>query len=140
MEVRFTLVLFFMLMPLSVAAQPRIDTLKTRDSSIMILMSEDNTWSLLRDGRPVPASDLSAVMDIIFPDRKHGLKKSDSGDAESVETFFGVQGESVAYQVKKGDTLSAIARKFGISVEELCRLNSIKKNGILSIGQTIKIR
>ena len=46
--------------------------------------------------------------------------------------------KAVSYSVKKGDTLSSIARKHGTTVEKLCRLNGIKSTSVLRAGQTIK--
>ncbi|GMN07112.1 glucosaminidase domain-containing protein [Croceitalea sp. MTPC5] len=43
------------------------------------------------------------------------------------------------HKVVKGDTLYGISRKYGISVDEIMRLNSLK-NTNLSIGQTINLR
>src|SRR5699024_4272248 len=42
------------------------------------------------------------------------------------------------YIVKKGDTLYGIANKYGVSVEELKRLNNLGSNS-LSIGQVLQI-
>ena len=42
------------------------------------------------------------------------------------------------YKVRTGDTLSKIARKNGISVDHLCRLNNISRNKVLRVGQIIK--
>ncbi len=44
----------------------------------------------------------------------------------------------ITYQVKKGDTLIKIARKFGISVKEIKKCNRIK-DSIIRIGQVLKI-
>ena len=44
------------------------------------------------------------------------------------------------HRVKSGETLGAIARKYGTSVAELCRLNNIKSTSILSIGQPLQFR
>ncbi|MBO7099646.1 MAG: peptidoglycan DD-metalloendopeptidase family protein [Bacteroidaceae bacterium] len=42
------------------------------------------------------------------------------------------------HKVKSGETLSSIAKKYHTSVKELCRLNGIKQNSTLSIGQILK--
>ena len=42
------------------------------------------------------------------------------------------------YTVRKGDTLSGISIKLGISVDRICQLNSIRRNGILRIGQRLR--
>ena len=44
------------------------------------------------------------------------------------------------HKVKKGETVSGIARKHGISVEELCSLNHIRKSVRLNPGQILKVR
>jgi murein DD-endopeptidase MepM/ murein hydrolase activator NlpD len=44
------------------------------------------------------------------------------------------------HQVKQGETLSLIARKYRTSVAELCRLNGISQTSKLSIGQSIQFR
>jgi spore germination protein YaaH len=41
--------------------------------------------------------------------------------------------------VKQGDTLSAIAQRYGTTVSKLCQLNGISKTSILRIGQKIKV-
>ena len=47
-------------------------------------------------------------------------------------------GDIIYHRIKSGDTLGAIARKYGISVTQLCRLNGIKSNKILRIGSTLR--
>lgn len=42
--------------------------------------------------------------------------------------------------VRRGDTLSAIARRYGTSVNTLCRLNGIKQTAILPLGKRIRYR
>ncbi|NLO90296.1 MAG: LysM peptidoglycan-binding domain-containing protein, partial [Clostridia bacterium] len=41
--------------------------------------------------------------------------------------------------VKKGDTLSHIAKRFGTTVNELARLNNIKNPNLIYVGQKLKI-
>jgi len=44
------------------------------------------------------------------------------------------------HSVKSGDTLSAIASKYGTSINTLCDLNGISRNGTLHIGQKIRYK
>ncbi len=44
----------------------------------------------------------------------------------------------VYHRVKSGDTLGKIARIYGTSVHELCRLNGLKGTSVLRIGQSIR--
>ncbi|MDR0955262.1 MAG: peptidoglycan DD-metalloendopeptidase family protein [Rikenellaceae bacterium] len=46
----------------------------------------------------------------------------------------------VVHTVQRGDTLYAIARKYGLTVEQLCQLNGIAREGILSLGQQLKLK
>ena len=45
---------------------------------------------------------------------------------------------SLLYVVKKGDSLWSIARKYGLSVDSLKKLNNLNSN-MLTIGQTLKV-
>ena len=60
--------------------------------------------------------------------RKNGTK--------SVET----SGDLRIYKVKRGETLTAIAKKTGTTVAELCKINNIKKSSRLATGQIIRYR
>lgn len=52
-----------------------------------------------------------------------------------------VQARTNAYhKVKKGETLGSIARKYGVSVSSLTRLNGISTRTILRIGQNLRVR
>jgi murein DD-endopeptidase MepM/ murein hydrolase activator NlpD len=55
--------------------------------------------------------------------------------------IYSTSADAVAvHRVKQGETLSLIARKYGTSVAELCRLNGISQTSRLSIGQAIRFR
>jgi murein DD-endopeptidase MepM/ murein hydrolase activator NlpD len=43
------------------------------------------------------------------------------------------------YNIRKGDTLSIIARRYGTSVTLLCRMNGIKANTNLQVGRKLKV-
>lgn len=48
--------------------------------------------------------------------------------------------DAVYYKVKKGDTLGGIAKKYGTTVNAICRLNGISSKKILQIGQRLRVR
>jgi hypothetical protein len=50
------------------------------------------------------------------------------------------RGRTAMLQVKKGDTLSSIARKYSVNVHELCRWNGISEKASLRPGQKLTIR
>lgn len=43
------------------------------------------------------------------------------------------------YEIKKGDTLWDISRKYQVDLDTLMVMNNLNKNSVLSIGQTIKV-
>ncbi|MCD8288195.1 MAG: peptidoglycan DD-metalloendopeptidase family protein [Porphyromonadaceae bacterium] len=58
---------------------------------------------------------------------------------KGTETYYANGVTYSVYRVKKGDTLSGIARKYRTSVNTLCRLNKISPKRTLKIGQPIRI-
>ena len=42
--------------------------------------------------------------------------------------------------IKSGESLYLVSKKYGVSVNDLLKLNGLSKNSILSIGQKIRIR
>ena len=46
-------------------------------------------------------------------------------------------GGGARHTVQKGETLFSIARRYGLSVEQLCRLNDMTKTSVIHPGQTL---
>lgn len=74
--------------------------------------------------------------------QKHGrlpyVDYSDAGGSAPVVTPPASGGETV-YTVKKGDTLSAIAAKYGTTYQEIAAYNGIANPNLIRVGQKIKI-
>ena len=49
-------------------------------------------------------------------------------------------GSQIPYQVQPGDTLETIARKSGVTVEQLVRWNNIQDVNVIPVGTTLKIK
>lgn len=49
-------------------------------------------------------------------------------------------GGQMYYRVRSGDSLWRISRRYGTSVDRLCRLNGISRNSTLRIGKTLRVR
>ena len=65
----------------------------------------------------------------------------DEIEAEKQEEAERKAAAAIQYHtVRSGDTLGAIARKYGTSVNRLCQLNNIKSTSILRIGQRLRVR
>ena len=50
-----------------------------------------------------------------------------------------VSGDVKYHRVQKGDTLGAIARRYGTSVKNICNLNNITTKTVLRVGKSIRI-
>lgn len=48
--------------------------------------------------------------------------------------------QSVVHRVRSGETLSSIARRYGVRVSTITRLNNISVNSTLRVGQQLRIR
>ena len=58
--------------------------------------------------------------------------------SRSAASTAAADGKGVYYKVKNGDTLSKIAIKQGVSVNQLCKLNGITTKTVLRIGQVLR--
>lgn len=76
-------------------------------------------------------------------DRKNKLTKAGynySPVQNKVNELLNSKNKPVYYTVKKGDTLSAIAKKYNTTVDYLVKLNNIKNKNIININQKLKIK
>ena len=55
------------------------------------------------------------------------------------EAAGGVQQGLIVYVVKKGDTLTKIAHRYGVTVADLVRWNNIANPNLILVGQKIRI-
>lgn len=72
---------------------------------------------------------------------KSQKKSNDETDARHTESRSEKQGKYVYYQVKDGDTLWSISRKFeGVSEKDIMALNNISNARYIAVGQKLKIQ
>ena len=50
------------------------------------------------------------------------------------------QGKKVYHTVKKGENLSKIAKRYGTTVSNICKLNGIRANKALRVGQKLRVK
>jgi murein DD-endopeptidase MepM/ murein hydrolase activator NlpD len=82
-------------------------------------------------GQPIPPRNLI--------DWENFTAKSDTVNLNAQYFAYVKEIEQIRYYVvHKGDTLSGISKKTGISVSKLCQLNNIKKTTLLRIGQRLR--
>lgn len=75
-----------------------------------------------------------AIISTSTPDNELASKDKSS---ESTNKF--VSGEVKYHRIQRGDTLGAISKKYGTSINELCKLNNISSRTVLRIGRSIRI-
>ena len=73
----------------------------------------------------VPRQDIFVFRNVKINGRKSNIYTSSTN-------------QMVYHRVKSGDTLGKIARMYGMTVNELCRLNGLKSTSTLRIGQSIR--
>ena len=49
-------------------------------------------------------------------------------------------GSILPYRVQPGDSLSVIAKKYNVTIEQLTQWNDIKDPSMLTVGQQLKIK
>ncbi|MDR1918319.1 MAG: peptidoglycan DD-metalloendopeptidase family protein [Tannerellaceae bacterium] len=59
-------------------------------------------------------------------------------NGRSSNIYTSAENQVVFHRVKSGDTLGAIARRYGTTVGELCRLNGLKTTSTLRVGQSLR--
>ena len=60
------------------------------------------------------------------------------GLEEGSHTMNDVEATPVYHRIKSGDTLGAIAKRYGTSVSKLCELNGITKTTVLRLGRSLR--
>lgn len=83
------------------------------------------------------------LRDTVFTLKKHYFSiysHEGQSDHESEIASTQVAPKNVTHKVKKGDTLSSIAKKYGTTVSKLCKLNGINEKTTLKIGQKIIVQ
>ena len=88
-----------------------------------------DVFDLISDTLILTKKDLSAYRKVRTVRNRKKVKKP-----ENIAT-----GENY-YIIKKGDSLSKIARKNYTSVDALCQMNNLNRNSILKIGKSIRVQ
>lgn len=129
----------------------RYDRLKGKNHSVLariFYMPQTYDWlfshSLKDDGRKVSKeysiglSDFNTAYKGLSPPSWNNIKLVSQLPAGTDN--YTVESKAKYHKVKRGDTLSAIAKRNHTTVKKLCHLNGIKESSILRIGQKIKVR
>ena len=77
------------------------------------------------DGKEASAEDILAYL-------------SEEEKAKREEEYR--KSQEVYHTIKSGDMLGSISRRYGVSIDQICRLNNISRNTILQINRRLRIR
>ena len=107
--------------------------------SITYTVQRGNTLSQIAREYNVSVEHIVELNDIenpnlIFPGQKLRITESDVTDLSPVDNNI-----DVYYVVKSGDTLNGIAKRFGITLNDILQYNDIQNPNLIYPGQTIKI-
>ena len=106
---------------------------------IIYTVQRGNTLSQIAREYNVSVEHIVELNDIenpnlIYPGQKLRITESDVTDFSPVDNTI-----QVYYVVKEGDTLNGIAKRFGITLNEILQYNDIQNPNLIYPGQTIKI-
>lgn len=97
----------------------------TKDKNYVLTIPQSEVTQFILRHNDIVAKDTVYLAEYIKQDTKTG---------ENI-----IQGNSIQYRIKSGDTLGAIAIKHGVTVSQLMQWNNLKSAHKLSIGQRLDI-
>ena len=93
-------------------------------------------------GHPINPNEL---IDFNAKNLKHHTFTVDRSYFTSTNPYESVHGGGSSaggknyYKIRRGDTLGKIARRYGTSVKQLCRLNGISSRTTLRVGRSLRV-
>lgn len=97
----------------------------------------------LKDANGLVSNLILVGQKLRIPGKSGGKKKrsiSRPSSAASAKLMAkAVNGESVFYSVKKGDTLTSIARRHGVTVSALVKFNALSRRSVIYPGQKLEM-
>ncbi|QJB55617.1 lytic transglycosylase domain-containing protein [Pseudodesulfovibrio sp. zrk46] len=108
-----------------------------------VVRNGDTLWSIsqkfgttvntIKRSNGLRSSRLKVGQKLYIPNNSGAATKQAVKDAGKVKT------QLVRYKVRRGDNLTSIARKFGVTVSELKKWNSLNRKGTIYAGQRLKV-
>lgn len=123
---------------LRIATNSTVHGSETRGTgSIIYTVQRGNTLSQIANAYGVTVSHIVEINNItnpnlIYPGQKLRITEGTNSNLNPII-------QNNFYTVQRGDTLSGIARRYGISVQYLVRLNGISNPNLIYPGQMLKI-
>ena len=90
-------------------------------------------------GQAIDPTELVDFDNFCTYDMSYIFEKSKINAISKNNKNYSASGQYAKYhRVRNGDTLSVIAKRYGVSVNTLCRLNGIKATTILKVGRVLR--
>ena len=108
-----------------------------------VTVGEGETLSTIADRHGVPVSTLMALNSLKNPNHVEAgqvLKLKGASTTTAKPTTFSYTPEATQHVVRKGESLSAIARGYGLPVNQLVALNAIEDPNNVHAGSTLKLK
>ncbi|KAB1438999.1 LysM peptidoglycan-binding domain-containing protein [Pseudodesulfovibrio senegalensis] len=118
----------------AIAAKKGNYVVKRGDSLWSISKRYRISVSTLKSANGLGSSRLKPGMKLFIPDHSSAATRTAAKKAESAKAA-----QLVRYKVRRGDTLSKIARRFGVRISDLRRWNSLNRKGTIYAGQRLKV-
>lgn len=127
----------------SLNPQYRIDVVPAKDRPYCLVLPQNAITAFIENEKEIYAKD-SLYLDKYLNISNLSETSASSSTATSRQTSKKastgtVSGTKVAYKVKRGDTLGAIAVKYKVTVSEIMKWNKLRSAKSLQIGQTLTI-
>ena len=115
---------------------------------IHVVRRGESLWSIARrhniDHRKLMRLNGKTSRDMLRPGERLIVSTSAGGDRRSDRRSSrdddGLTNSIITHTVRAGDTLSTLARRYGVSVTQIASWNDISAKRVLRIGQRLKIR
>jgi len=109
---------------------------KRNRPEIHVVRRGESVWAIARrnnmDPRTLMRLNGKKPGDRIMPGERLVLSRSGSNSSSA--------GPRTMHRVRSGETLSGIARRYGVTVTQLLRWNDLSSKNVLRIGQRLVIR
>jgi membrane-bound lytic murein transglycosylase D len=127
-------------------AAARVDGRSNRSGrrpAVHVVRSGDSLWRIAKRHRMDVATlarlNGMGANDTLRAGQKLVLNRGSSGASSGGRSPGASGGAAKSYKVRSGDTLSRIAKSFGVSVNDLVNWNGISKHSTLRVGQKLTI-
>jgi len=108
-----------------------------------VVRNGDTLWSIsrafsttvttLKRANGLRSSRLKVGQKLYIPNSSNAATKQAVKDAKNVKT------QLVHYKVRRGDNLTSISQRFGVTISDLRRWNSLNRRGTIYAGQHLKV-